>query len=92
MAAKTARAQTINLRATATQKGLIQRAANAAGETCTTFMLDASVARAESVLADRVHFELSSAQMARFLAALDAPLPAAEALRTLLARTPQWAP
>lgn len=85
------RGKTINLRATQAQKALIKRAADAAGETYTTFMLDASMQRAESVLADRLHFELTDAQMAHFLEALDAPLPAPEALRKLIARTPQWA-
>lgn len=90
MPATAAREKTINLRATQAQKALIKRAADAAGETYTTFMLDASMARAESILADRQHFELSDAQMTRFLKALDAPPPAPEALRKLIARTPQW--
>ena len=85
------REKTINLRATPAQKSLIERAADAAGETRTTFMLDASLERAEAVLADRVRFELPAAQMTRFLAALDAPAPNPAALRKLLARTPQWA-
>lgn len=91
MSAKATREKTINLRVTEAQKSLIKRAADAAGETYTGFMLDASMERAESVLADRLHFELPTAQMKRFLAALDAPLPAPEALRKLLARKPQWA-
>lgn len=91
MPATAVREKTINLRATEAQKSLIKRAADATGETYTAFMLDASMERAESVLADRLHFELPAAQMKRFLAALDAPLPAPEALRELLARKPQWA-
>lgn len=85
-----AREKTINLRATRAQKAIIKRAADATGETYTTFMLGASMERAESVLADRLHFELSDAQMTRFLAALEAPMPDDAALRELLARTPQW--
>lgn len=91
MPATGAREKTINLRATQAQKALIKRAADATGETYTTFMLDASMERAKSVLADRLHFELSDAQMTRFLEALDAPPPAPEALRKLIARTPRWA-
>jgi uncharacterized protein (DUF1778 family) len=42
-------------------------------------------------LADRVHFELSPAQMERFTRALDAPVSDRVALRKLLARKPRWA-
>jgi uncharacterized protein (DUF1778 family) len=91
MPATTIREKTINLRATLAQKALIERAAEAAGETRTAFVLDASLQRAEAVLADRVHFELSAAQMKRFTEALDAPVPDRVALRKLLARKPRWA-
>ena len=89
MPAAAAREKTINLRSTQAQKAIIKRAADTAGETYTTFILDASMARAEAVLADRLHFELSGSQMRRFIAALEAPADDA-ALRELLARTPQW--
>lgn len=85
------REKTINLRATPAQKSLIERAADASGETRSAFMLDASLERAESVLADRVGFELSAAQMTRFLEALEAPVSKPSALRKLLVRTPRWA-
>lgn len=91
MPATTIREKTINLRTTPAQKALIERAAVATGATRTAFMLDASLERAEAVLADRVHFELPAAQMTRFLAALEAPAPDPAALRKLLARTPRWA-
>ena len=90
MPATATREKTINLRATPAQKSLIERAAVAAGETRTAFMLDASLERAETVLADRVRFELPAAQMKRFIEALEAPAPDLSALRKLLARTPQW--
>lgn len=90
MPATAIREKTINLRATPAQKSLIERAAVAAGETRTAFMLDASLERAEAVLADRVRFELPAAQMARFLEALEAPVSDPAALRKLLARTPRW--
>jgi uncharacterized protein (DUF1778 family) len=91
MPATAIREKTINLRATPAQKALIERAAEAAGETRTAFVLDASLQRAEAVLADRVHFELSPAQMERFTRALDAPVSDRVALRKLLARKPRWA-
>lgn len=90
MPATAIREKTINLRATPAQKALIERAAEAAGETRTAFVLDASLQRAEAVLADRVHFELSAARMDRFLKSLEAPLPDTAALKKLLSRKPRW--
>ena len=84
------REKTINLRATPAQKALIERAAESAGVTRTAFVLDASLQRAESVLADRTRFELPAAQMECFLKALDAPLPDPAALMKLLSRKPRW--
>jgi uncharacterized protein (DUF1778 family) len=91
MPAPAIREKIINLRATPAQKELIERAAESAGVTRTAFVLDASLQRAEAVLADRVHFELSAAQMERFAKALDAPVPDSAAMRRLLARKPRWA-
>ncbi len=84
------REKTINLRATPAQKALIERAAESTGKTRTAFVLDASLQRAQAVLADRTHFELSAAQMDRFMKALDAPSPHPAALRKLLSRKPRW--
>lgn len=85
------REKTINLRTTPAQKALIERAAESTGKTRTAFMLDASLQRAEAVLADRTRFALSAAQLERFAKALDAPLPEPAALKKLLARQPRWA-
>jgi uncharacterized protein (DUF1778 family) len=85
------RETTINLRAPADQKTLIDRAAEVLRQTRSSFMLEASVQRAETVLADRTRFALSEEQMARFHEALDMPLPDPEALRRLLTRPPPWA-
>jgi len=84
------REKTINLRATPAQKVLIERAAEAMGTTRTAFVLDATLQRAEAVLADRVRFALSDAQAKRFEQALDEPLPNPDALRRLLVRQPRW--
>jgi uncharacterized protein (DUF1778 family) len=84
------REKTINLRATPAQKVLIERAAEATGTTRTAFVLDAILQRAEAVLADRTRFALSDAQLKRFEKVLDAPLPAPDALRRLMARQPRW--
>jgi uncharacterized protein (DUF1778 family) len=90
MSAAAIREKTINLRATPAQKALIERAAESTGLTRTAFVLDASLQRAEAVLADRTRFELPAAQMDRFLQSLDAPLPDPAALRKLLSRKPRW--
>ncbi|MBN8714055.1 MAG: DUF1778 domain-containing protein [Xanthomonadales bacterium] len=85
------REKTINLRTTSAQKAVIERAAETSGKTRTAFILDATLQRAEAVLADRTRFVLSDAQLNRFVAALDAPSPKPEALRSLLSRKPHWA-
>jgi uncharacterized protein (DUF1778 family) len=91
MNAPAIREKTINLRTTSAQKAVIERAAESSGKTRTAFILDATLQRAESVLADRTRFVLSDAQMNRFVTALDASLPDPDALRALLSRTPHWA-
>jgi len=87
---KTTSNKTINLRVSTATKRLIDRAADELHESRSSFMLDASVARAESVLADRTRFTLSEQQMRRFEAALEAPLPNPEALSRLLKRRAPW--
>lgn len=81
---------TINLRARPEQKTLIERAADAIGVNRTQFMLEASVQRAESVLADRSRFVLSDEKFTEFVQALEAPLAKPEAVRRLLARRTRW--
>jgi uncharacterized protein (DUF1778 family) len=79
------RETTINLRAQVAEKALIDRAAELLGQSRSSFMLEASVQRAQTVLADQTHFVLDEAQWAAFNAALDAPLPNPDAVRRLLA-------
>jgi uncharacterized protein (DUF1778 family) len=81
----------INIRVPAAKKALIDRAAETISQTRSSFMLDASIDRAETILADRVHFALSDQQMKRFHAALEAPLPDPAALLQLLTRRSPWA-
>jgi len=82
--------KTINLRVSTASKRLIDRAADEVHESRSSFMLEASIARAESVLADRTRFTLSEQQMKRFEAALESPLPNPEALAKLLKRRAPW--
>jgi uncharacterized protein (DUF1778 family) len=83
--------ETINIRVPAATKSLIDRAAEELHESRSSFMLEASLSRAESVLADRTRFVLTSEQMRRFNAALEKPLPNPKALSKLLKRRAPWA-
>lgn len=82
--------QTINLRATAEQKALIDRAAGLLGKSRTEFMLDTARQAAENVLLDRSLILLGSADYKKFLARLDAPVAPSRALRKLLATPSPW--
>jgi uncharacterized protein (DUF1778 family) len=82
--------ETINLRVPATKKSLIDRAAKTVRESRSSFILEASIHRAETVLADRTHLVLSEEQLAKFQQALDAPLPDTAALLRLLTRPSPW--
>ena len=87
----TTASETINIRVPAGKKALIDRAAESVSETRSSFMLEASIGRAQAILADRTKFALSDRQMKRFHAALEAPLPDPAALLRLLARRAPWA-
>ena len=83
--------ETINIRVPSAKKSLIDRAAEELHESRSSFMLEASLSRAESVLADRTRFVLTNEQMRRFNAALEAPLQNPKALAKLLKRRVPWA-
>lgn len=80
----------INIRTHATAKGIIDRGAEALNTSVSNFMIEASVQRAEAVLADRTHFALSTEEMQKFLSALDAPLPNPTALKALFEHRAPW--
>jgi len=82
-------AVTINIRAKARQRELIDQAAAQQGRSRSDFMLDASCKAAEDVLLDQTYFGLAADQFAAFQALLDAP-PAASPrlLRTLNIKAP----
>lgn len=86
----TLRETNINLRAQAADKALIDRAADLLGQSRSSFMLAASVLRAQTVLADQTRFVLDEEQMNRFLAALDAPMANPEGFLKLMNRVPLW--
>jgi len=81
---------TINLRARAAQKELIDRAAEAQGKKRTEFMLDAACEKAEQLLLDRAFFKLDDERYGSFLRLLDAPLERNERLMRLLSSRAPW--
>lgn len=86
----TARQTTINLRAPAPQRSLIDQAAQVAGKSRTEFMLEAACEKAHQVLLDQTVFALDTARFKRFQALLDAPVEQGAALRKLLRRQAPW--
>jgi uncharacterized protein (DUF1778 family) len=85
-----ARQTTINLRAAAPQRSLIEQAARMVGKSRTDFMLEAACERAQQVLLDQAVFALDAARFKRFQALLDAPVKHGAALRKLLLRQAPW--
>lgn len=85
-----ARQTTINLRAAAAQRSLIDQAARVSGKSRTDFMLEAACERAQQVLLDQTAFALDAARFKRFQALLDAPVAHGAALRRLLRRQAPW--
>ena len=82
--------ETINLRASAEQKALIDRAASRLGKTRTEFMLESAREAAENTLLDQRLFLLDDSDYARFVARLDEPVAPSDALRKLLATPAPW--
>ncbi len=82
--------ETINLRVSAEQKALIDRAAARLGKTRTEFMLESARAAAENALLDQRLFLLDEPRYAQFLACLDRPVEPSETLKMLLAAPSPW--
>jgi uncharacterized protein (DUF1778 family) len=85
------RRETLNIRIKATERSLIDRAAELTGKTRTDFILEASRRAAEDALLDQALLRVGEDARAQFLARLDAPAqPNARLQRSL--RTPApWA-
>ena len=64
----------INLRTPASQRELIDRAAQLQGKSRTEFMLEASREKAQQVLLDQTLFSVTPKQYKAFIALMDAPL------------------
>ena len=77
----------IAVRASQEQSALIRDAAETQGATVTDFIVQAAVAHARDVLADRRLFELDDAAWAEFNAILDRPVQYKPRLSKLFAET-----
>lgn len=83
-----ARGVTLNIRADARRRDLIDRAAEAVGKTRSEFMLETACKEAQAVLLDRRYFALDEAQFEDFLARLDAPDPSGKLAELLNTKAP----
>ena len=80
----------INIRAKARQRDLIDRAADRLGRSRSEFMLDAACREAEDVLLDQAFFAVEAGIFAQFEALIDRPLPPSDKLRRLLKTKAPW--
>jgi len=83
-------AVSINIRAKARQRDLIDRAAERLGRSRSEFMLDAACREAQDVLLDQTFFTVDDGTFAKFQELLDRPLPATDKLRRLLKTKAPW--
>lgn len=83
-------AVSINIRAKARQRDLIDQAAARLGRSRSDFMLEAACNKAEDVLLDQAFFAVNASTFAKFQELLDRPLPATDKLRRLLKTKAPW--
>ncbi len=74
----------LDLRLPSSAKLVLQRAASAAHQSVSDFVLESALSRAEEILPDRRRFGIDAAQWAEFHRALDAPPRALPRLIALL--------
>jgi uncharacterized protein (DUF1778 family) len=80
----------INIRAKARQRDLIDQAAERLGRSRSEFMLDAACREAQDVLLDQTFFTADAGTFAKFQELLDRPLPTTDKLRRLLKTKAPW--
>lgn len=80
----------INIRAKAHQRDLIDQAAERLGRSRSDFMLNAACREAEDVLLDQAFFMVDVDTFEKFQTLLDRPLPATDKLRRLLKTKAPW--
>jgi uncharacterized protein (DUF1778 family) len=83
-------AVSINIRAKAKQRDLIDQAASRLGRSRSDFMLEAACREAEEVLLEQAFFSVDTDTFAKFQALLDQPLPPTDKLRRLLKTKAPW--
>lgn len=83
-------AVSINIRARAQQRDLIDQVAARLGRSRSEFMLEAACRNAEDVLLDQVFFTGDHGTFAEFQALLEQPLPATDKVRRLLQTKAPW--
>jgi uncharacterized protein (DUF1778 family) len=76
----------IQLRASASEKRLLQEAADTSKKTLSEFILVASITEAEIALSQRSRFVLDSNRWSKFIELLERPAAAKPALKKLLSR------
>jgi uncharacterized protein (DUF1778 family) len=86
----TGRDVTIKLRASRSQRAVIDRAAEKLGKNRSDFMLEAARREAESVLLDQRYFQLDEKDFKKFTAALDKAPGDNPRLRRLLRTKAPW--
>ena len=80
----------INIRAKAKQRDLIDQAADRLGRSRSDFMLEVACREAENVLLDQAFFTVDEGTYAKFQALLDQSLPPTDKLRRLLKTKAPW--
>ena len=80
----------INIRAKARQRDLIDQAAGRLGRSRSDFMLEVSCREAQDVLLDQAFFTVDAGTFAKFQKLLDKPLPPTDKLRQLLKTKAPW--
>lgn len=78
------RTNRLNIRATKTEKKLLETAAARQATTVSDFVLESACTRAEDILAEEKHFELPPDRWKAFVSALDRPVQLKPRLRKLL--------
>lgn len=80
----------INIRAKAQQRDLIDQAAERLGRSRSDFMLEAACRKAENVLLDQAFFTVDTSTFQTLQALLVQPLPKSNKLRRLLKTKAPW--
>jgi len=88
--AQASEAVSINIRAKARQRDLIDQAADCLGRSRSDFMLDAACREAQNVLLDQAFITVDGETFAKFQQLIDAPLPPTDKLRRLLKTPAPW--